>query len=605
MRIFQVLLGLVLSTAVYGYDQVDFLVEFKSNMSQLDLTPYIMLLKDSENTLTLQQVMSDELSSRFHPLTDTGNSLGFSDATFWVRFRLKTDVELDESLVLHFDYPYLDQLTFYRQNPDGSYSEDTFGDHYPFSQREIDYRSLVLKLFQAPGEIKTYYLRLKTQGAMLIPVSIWKASAFIERADKSALSYGFYYGVMIILMIVSAIVYFRLRDILYLSYALYLLNIILLQMSINGFGFQYLWPDLFYLANRINIMLINLVVVTGFLFCGLFLQVWSREGRFKNLYTFFILVGVVNVLMSIIGDYSIAVVVAAGVAVFLAPVVIASNIVAMSRGYKGARMFFIVSGIFLLGVIFSGMIFMGWIERGFLSFHAMQITSLLEIVVLGYMLMDNLSELYKEKELATLNAQTYLEQINQSLEQQVESRTRELNEKNQMLVELSLRDSMSGLLNHNASIDQLKVFTSSAIRYGHVFAVIMIDIDHFKLINDRYGHPSGDRVIEEIAILLETSTRASDICGRYGGEEFIVLLPETDEQGAVELAEQIRRSIMEITIKEIDNQQISASFGVTVFDHQDHQADLVSQADQALYAAKRNGRNQVVARSALAGDQSG
>lgn len=601
MRILWALLGFFLFSSVNGYEQNAPLAEINSAMSQLDLTPYIMLLKDDEGKLSIQQVASDELASQFHPLTDGGNSLGFSDATYWAKFQLKTDTSLNESLVLHFNYAYLDQLTLYRARPDGTYSEDSFGDHYPYSQREIDYRTLVLKLYQAAGETQTYYLRLKTQGAMLIPVSIWKASAFIAYADKSALSHGFYYGIMIILMIVSSMVYFKLRNILYLSYALYLLNIILLQMSINGFGFQFLWPDLFYLANRINILVINFVVITGFWFCGLFLQVWKRNVSFKYLYNFFILAGVFNVLISLVGDYSIAVFLSAGVAVFLAPVVIGSNIVAMSRGYKGARLFLVVSGIFLLGVIVAGMVFMGWIERSFLTFHSMQIASLVEIIILGYMLMNNVSELYKQKELATLKAQPYLEQINQNLEQQVESRTRELNEKNRMLIELSLHDSMSGLLNHNASIDQLKVLTSSAKRYGHVFAVIMLDIDHFKSINDRYGHPSGDLVIKQIASILKSSTRASDICGRYGGEEFIVLLPETDEQGAVGLAEQIRCSVMKIQIEEIENLQISASFGVATFDHENPLSDLISQADEALYAAKRNGRNQVVARSALEG----
>jgi two-component system, sensor histidine kinase LadS len=605
VRIFLVLLGCFLSTLVKGYDQTNPLAEFYSNMSQLDLTPYIMVLTDSENTLSLQQVSSDELSSQFHPLTDTGNSLGFSDATYWVKFHLKTDKDLNESLVLHFDYPYLDQLIFYRQKPDGSFSEDSFGDHYPYQQREIDFRSLVLKLYQEPGQVKTYYLRLKTAGPMLIPVSIWKASAFIGHVDKLGLSFGFYYGVMSILMLVATIGYLKLKDSIYLAYSFYLLSLILLQISLNGFGFQFLWPDNYQWVNRINAALIDLVIVSGFLYCGLFLQVWSREGQFRYLYNFFILLGLLSILISIFGDFYMAAILSAGSAVFLPPVLFGSNVAAIIRGFKGARIFLVVSGIFEAGVICSGLVFIGVIERDFFSFYAMQVTSLLEIVLLGYLLIDNITQLYKDKERVTLEAQTYLEQMNQSLEQEVESRTNELYEKNRMLMELSLRDSMTGLLNHNAIIDQLGVFIKSAIRYGHDLAVIMIDIDFFKSINDRYGHPVGDLVIQEIASLLKISTRASDICGRYGGEEFIILLPETELQGAVELAEKIRRCVIEIQIEGVENQQISASFGVAILDHQDWQADLISQADQALYTAKRSGRNQVVAKSALADAQLG
>jgi two-component system, sensor histidine kinase LadS len=603
VRIFWVLLGGILFAPVNGYDQADPIAQFNSDMRQLDLTPYIMVLKDPDHALSLQQLSSGALSAQFHPLTDTGNSLGFSDATYWVKFHLKTDKALNESLILHFDYPYLDQLTFYRQKTGGGFSEDSFGDHYPFKQREVDFRSLVLKLYQPPGEVQTYYLRLKSSGPMLIPVSIWKTSAFIGRVDKLALSFGFYYGIMSILMLVAFIGFLKLKDPILLAFSFYLLSLILLQMSLNGFGFQFIWPEYNQWVNRINTALIDLVVVSGFLYCGIFFQVWSREGGFRYLYDFFILLGLGSIGVSFFGEFQIAAMLSIAAALLLGPIVIVTNIIAILRGYKGARLFFLVSGIFITGVFLSGLVFLGWIERSFLSFYAMQITSLFEIVLLGYLLIENISQLNIEKEQATLKAQTYLENMNQNLEQEVASRTRELNKKNQMLMELSLLDSMSGLLNHNASLDQIKVLTNSAIRYGRVFAVIMIDIDHFKSINDRYGHPSGDLVIQQLASLLKSSIRASDICGRYGGEEFILLLPETDKSGAVELAEQIRLSIMQIQISEIENHQITASFGVAVFDHENQQADMISKADQALYEAKRNGRNQVVARSAVVDDQ--
>ena len=122
----------------------------------------------------------------------------------------------------------------------------------------------------------------------------------------------------------------------------------------------------------------------------------------------------------------------------------------------------------------------------------------------------------------------------------------------------------------------------------------MIDIDHFKQINDQYGHPAGDTVIVAIANILKNSLRESDGCGRYGGEEFILLLPETQGEYALELAESIRLKIMEIKIDEVDEKQLSASFGIAAFDRENSTADIICDADKALYKAKENGRNQVV-----------
>jgi len=224
----------------------------------------------------------------------------------------------------------------------------------------------------------------------------------------------------------------------------------------------------------------------------------------------------------------------------------------------------------------------------------MQMASLIEVLILGYVLMQNVRQLNEDKISATLSASRYLEQLNQGLETLVEERTRELNEKNRQLSDLALHDSMTGLLNHNASIEQLNLLRKAAQRYGYDISVVMMDIDFFKAVNDQYGHPAGDKLIIAIAQILSHSLRESDVCGRYGGEEFILLLPGTGSEVAQQLANSIRLKIGSLEIAAIDNTPVTASFGVTMFDPAQPGADLIRKADNALYLAKESGRNRVV-----------
>src|SRR3989344_6088735 len=124
----------------------------------------------------------------------------------------------------------------------------------------------------------------------------------------------------------------------------------------------------------------------------------------------------------------------------------------------------------------------------------------------------------------------------------------------------------------------------------------MTDLDHFKAINDTYGHPVGDRVLQKVAEAMSAQLHASDSLYRYGGEEFVILLPETDIRGALVAAESIRRKVADISVRLDGNQTITVtiSVGVACFPQDmDNQDELLKKADVAVYAAKNGGRNRV------------
>jgi diguanylate cyclase (GGDEF)-like protein len=155
-------------------------------------------------------------------------------------------------------------------------------------------------------------------------------------------------------------------------------------------------------------------------------------------------------------------------------------------------------------------------------------------------------------------------------------------------------DALTGLANRRALDDALTRMVAQALRSGTPLAAIGIDLDHFKAINDELGHETGDEVLEAVAEVLRENTRTSDFVGRWGGEEFCVLAPDTPAEGARKLAESLRAAIAQISVPGV-RRTLTASFGIAVCPEHATSAELLlRQADRALYAAKHAGRDRVV-----------
>ncbi|TCK09519.1 GGDEF domain-containing protein [Marinobacterium mangrovicola] len=159
------------------------------------------------------------------------------------------------------------------------------------------------------------------------------------------------------------------------------------------------------------------------------------------------------------------------------------------------------------------------------------------------------------------------------------------------LVEEANTDVLTGILNRRRAMELLTREVRRSHRYHRQLSVILFDIDHFKQINDQFGHPAGDRVLQSFANLASARMRDLDLMARTGGEEFMVIATETGGEGAVELAERLR-SAVETTSFGID-QAVTASFGVSQLRPGESSATLMQRADERLYWAKRGGRNRV------------
>jgi diguanylate cyclase (GGDEF)-like protein len=157
------------------------------------------------------------------------------------------------------------------------------------------------------------------------------------------------------------------------------------------------------------------------------------------------------------------------------------------------------------------------------------------------------------------------------------------------------RDSLTGLYNHARTKEQLELEIQKAKRRGSEVIFAMIDVDYFKKVNDTYGHPIGDRVLKNLARLLVQSLRKSDIVGRYGGEEFAIILPDTSLEKGQQVMERLRQSFSEL-YHHAEGQEFNCTFscGIAAYPEHDNSYNLNIEADAALYKAKHQGRNRVV-----------
>jgi diguanylate cyclase (GGDEF)-like protein len=173
----------------------------------------------------------------------------------------------------------------------------------------------------------------------------------------------------------------------------------------------------------------------------------------------------------------------------------------------------------------------------------------------------------------------------------------ELKKVNEQLKERAYRDELTGLYNHRYFHELMETELKRARQHQHAISLIMLDIDNFKYINDTYGHPQGDEVLRFVSAVLKQSIRTCDIVSRYGGEEFMIVMPETDMKSAVNIAERVRRGVESQKVNIRGNSiKVTVSLGATTFDSlkaAEDKSTIITAADNALYDAKRNGKNRI------------
>lgn len=518
-------------------------------------------LKETGGELTIDQAAAAYRRGAFLVSRKPVPDFGIGSQPVWLHFGVANPTDRAVAQRLTIETPWLDQIDLYFRQGGRTLAAYHAGDREPFARRPVDSRYFAFKHDFAPGG-EDVFIRVATPDPMVLPIYLMGVEQAEARSRLLDYSYGFLYGFVIALMAYNAMLYAGLRQSRYILYSLYLAMFLLMNISYSGHGFKWLWPDHTTWEQWSNPILIVLYGTSGLTFALAFLDTRTHLPRVhKAVIGFMAVSGLLELLSILIDSQRDALLVAFVYAFLFSIVMLAIGALSMRSGRKPARYFLLAALSAMIGAALTALSVAGIIPYNAWTFRAVDIGVLLDATLLALAL-------------------TYQFRTSQQEKLQAE--------------QLANLDPLTGVNNRRAFYDLTAPIWNIALRNDRDLSVIMLDIDHFKEINDAHGHAVGDDTLTTIAGVLTGSIRVQDVIARWGGEEFIILLPETGLQEAAALAERLRRAIEAIRLKFIDAEiTVTASFGVAQRGRGQQSLDaLISTADDCLYEAKA-GRNRV------------
>jgi diguanylate cyclase (GGDEF)-like protein len=579
-------------------------VHLAAGVPALSLANEVSVLEDAGGKLSLAEVQARRAEfrpTRIRP--DEAINFGYSPSAWWLRIELEAEPAARRDWLLEVAFPTLDSVDYF--GPGGEHL--VAGDRLPFAARPLAHRNFVFPVQLNEAGAGTVWLRIASEGTLTVPLRLWQAEAFWQDSLNAYALLFVYFGMLLALALYNLLLWFSLRDPNYLTYVLFAASMAVGQLSLNGLGNQFLWPTWPTWG--------NLAFTAGFAAAGLFGALFTRgflatrrnlprlDGAVTGLAALFALC----VLMPLVAPYRLAAILTSLTGVTFSLVAVLAGLRCWRAGQPGASTFLLAWTVLLLGVAVVGLRNLNLLPTTFLSFYAMQIGSALEMLLLSFALADRINGLQREKDAAQGEALATKQQLvsvlqrsEASLERRVAERTTELEALNARLREnerelqaLAHTDSLTGLANRLLFDARLEQSIQLARRNRGQIALLLVDLDNFKAINDSYGHAIGDEVLRCAAARFRAALREADTVARIGGDEFtIVLTGIAGGADAERMADKILAAMREPMRVLGMPLEVTASIGIAMFSGSDLSApELIRRADRAMYAAKDAGRN--------------
>ena len=596
------LLGFVPAMAAGDGDTVP-VVQLQRGADTASLASATRYLRDPTGDASVQTMFARAEAGEFAPLPHDNATFGFADGAYWFHLRLRNLDHSETRWLLVQEYALLDFVDLYVRGADGQVQHFASGDFRPFHDRAVHYRHPNFWLDLPPGRELDLLLRTASKSSMQVPLKLYTTGAFLEMSRDAQLGIGLYYGILIALLAYNLILSLSLRDMTHFLYSTHVAGFGLVQFCLNGLAFEYLWPNSPWLANAAVPMSMALAMLAMHLFARNFLELPKRSRPGNVTLLILIFFHTAMLVLSTFIDYRIAVLIGTAAVFPGVCAIIVAAIAVARRGYRPALLFLVAWAALLIGTTVYAMVSFGVLPKTFATEYGMQIGSAAEMILLSFALAYRWASLRSENERIVRDAKDRLEQRVQERTLELSAALSQLGEANMRLRENSQRDGLTEAYNRRHVDAHFEPMLQRALSQGLPFSLLVVDIDHFKQVNDVNGHLAGDDCLRAVANLLRDAAGDAGVVARFGGEEFLILMPGADELSARRTAEYIRLRIASTPIKADGAPvQLTVSIGVatatalTAFDAQ----GLMRRADEALYEAKRGGRNRVVQRLAAA-----
>jgi len=521
---------------------------------------------------------------------------GFSDGSFWLRVEIPPE---PANRVLEIGYPLLDEVSVHWVVDGELVQTHQTGDTLPFSSRPIYHRNFVF-LVPSNTDTATAFVRVQTLGSVQIPLAVTPSAEFLANEQ---LSYGWqtmFLGIIAAMALYNLFLFVIVRHSTYFWYVLTVVFTGLVQLNFNGVLFQWLWPNAPGINRYFTIPVICFALFSAIIFAIRFLNIRSYSLRSYRFLQWILTAISACFVFTLFGSYQTGIVLVSAIAAVVTPAVWFIGFLVWRKGQVLGGFYVLAWTPLLIGHLILAVSKLGIMPRSFLTEFMPQIGVALEVVLLSFALAYRINLERRKRHEAQEQALEIQQQANLTLEMRVQARTDELERANEQLKAISLTDGLTHVANRRRFDEKLQDEWKRAQRHGHPLSLLMLDIDHFKRVNDELGHLVGDDCLTEVAALCAAEVqRSGDLLARYGGEEFSILLPATPEEGALRVAERVRQAVARSPVhsgERVAPVSLTISVGVAclVPDADLEPQELIRLADEALYAAKESGRNRVM-----------
>jgi len=545
-------------------------------------------------------------------------NFGLISRSYWIRFTLETPPlsTSQNRWYLEIGNPLIDQIDVYIQSNNHLKSYHA-GDTLKVAARPTPTRLFLFPLPQGQTH-HTVYIKYKGSAASAMPLALISANEALASSSNVSLMFGLLFGGMLAIGLLGIGLFYLTRNHNFLYLSAYALTSILFIATFEGYASLMLWPEQPWIQNLVSPPLSLFCIWLGALFSAKVLDfnhhLTPRSYRAFSLASKALIV--VCAVFTVLPIFISAI--AAIMSVFVVIILMTALSITLARKDNSVAVLFALGWVFLgIYIVLKALFISGYwaLEKENFSSHIFYFFHLSFFVsALAKQWIDQQKQFKHKQQVKIERAQAEAQEDHQYLKEQeeqhhtlealVDERTfelsvtlRELQETNRRLEEQATNDSLTGCKNRKFYDQRLLAEYRLSRRQKTPLSLLMLDIDHFKQVNDNYGHLTGDKVLVSFAKnIIKLLRRPNDYVCRYGGEEFAILLSNTDHKGALKVAELIRGKTQQNNIL-FDGVplNITVSIGVSTLTIEDSTADdsLFSLADKALYQAKERGRNQV------------
>ena len=579
---------LLVIAALWCADALALTVTADKDFNQAILGPGLQFTKAEVTAQPERQIgtLKDWLT-----LADRQVKFGFSDTAYWIRFNINNTAQVPQDFILEIGNVYLDYIHLYvLDNTDKVTDKALLGDRIPATSRSMQHAHYLHPLAIEPGQSITVMLYVNSSSAISVPLTLWERDAFIEFDFLRTVSFGLFFGILLMLSFYHLMISLLTRDASLLFYATFIFGILLIFLLREGVITSMVWPGSGIGTESANLIAVGMACFGISFFTSRILMLNVAMPTTDKMMKLLALATLLPGLLVAVMDYGLLIRISLSIAMILTVLYVIALVQRVREKYPAATHLITASSFAIIGITTANLTVLGLLPVNALT----QTTIYGCITLMG--LFYSLSISYRVNMDRALREEAQ-SKLTHRLDELVREQTDELEKVNSQLKTISITDGLTQLYNRRHLDNVLPVEFNRAYRERTPLSVVLFDIDHFKKLNDTHGHSFGDLCLKRIGeVVHRVARRPADIAARYGGEEFILLLPETACEGAFHLAQRIQQALAQEEVRDGEHSTVmTVSIGVAceIPEQKNQHEELLKRADQWLYEAKRKGRNRI------------